>query len=317
MGAYAAWRVIDLTFATAERYGLWQNDFFAPFAGLIPLYELGVLPHLSWLAQDVTSGSVLSQVDTYTFRRSEYMLACAQDQRPGQLGFQTHLWQAPLDLDAVVFTSHPGTLEGRTPGYWTGGWMPKVVQEENVAIALYEWRPAGLIVPTIVLPFTHAYFPQEHFDEVRSVPPWTLGRKGDAYVALFSNRPTYWNDTGEWAGKDLIADGTSNIWICEMGCAATRGSFDDFVDGTVAAKVKVLGNCVTYHSPSQGKMHVGWFTRLKVNGRPIKIHREQRFDNPYCQAEFDQNPILIELGEQWLELDFAGGERRMSERGRR
>ena len=312
MGAYAAWQVVDLTFATAEAYDLWENEFFAPFADLVPLYELGLLPALSFLAQNATSGSVLSRVDTYTYRRPDYMLACAQDQRPGQLGFQTHLWQATIDLDAVVFTSHPGSLEGRTPGYWTGGWMPKVVQAENVAIVLYEWRPASLIVPTLVLPFTHAYFPRQHFDEVRAIDKWTLGRKGDAYLALFSNRPTHWNETGEWAGKDLIADGTSNTWICEMGCRTTDGTFDEFVDDIVAAEVKVLGKRVTYHSPSQGKMKVGWRTRLKIDGRPVQIHHDDRFDNPYCRTSFGQDPIRIERQDEWLELDFAGAERRMS-----
>ena len=35
------------------------------------------------------------------------MLSSAQDYRPGCFGEQYHAWQATLDEDAVVFTTHP------------------------------------------------------------------------------------------------------------------------------------------------------------------------------------------------------------------
>lgn len=309
MGGYAAWQTVDLTFAAAEEWQLWENKFFAAFEPLLPLYELGILPLVSYGAQAATSGSLLSTVDTYTYRSPDYMLACAQDHRSGQLGFQKVAWRAALDRDAVILTSHPGTLEGDNPGYWTGGFMPKVVQNENVLIAIYQWRPVSELVPTVVFPYNHAFFPREHFDEVREVGKWTFGRVGEGYIGLFSNRPTSWTTEGEWADRELIADGTSNVWICEMGRAAEDGSFDGFVSKLSAARIKVQGTRVAYDSPSQGQMKTGWSTGLKIRGEIMPIHNYPRYENPYCVAERGADRVHIAHRGRSLTLDFGAARR--------
>ena len=302
MGAYADWRVVDLTFRMAEDLNLWENDFFAPFSLFRPLWEMGTLPYLSVLLSDVTSGSVLSTVNTYAYRTPDYMLASAQDHRWGELGYQEHQWQATMDVDAVIFTSHPGSLEGRTPGYWTGGWKPKVVQEKNVLVAIYEWKPASLFIPGLILPFTHAYIPQDSFDELKESGHWLFGRKDGSYFALYSSGETRWSE-GEWQGVDLIADGTPNVWICEMGSEA-GGSFKDFVLTIENAAVSVTGTFVMYDSPSLGTITTGLYAAFRVNGQKIDVSDYPRFDNPYCRHEFGSNPISIEFEEESLILDF-------------
>jgi hypothetical protein len=309
MGAYADWRVVDLTFQMLEEWDLWENDFFGPAKLFRPLWERGWLPYLSWLLNDVTSGSVLSQVNTYTFRTPDYMLAAAQDQRHGELGYQQHAWQATIDRDAVVFSSHPGSYDAETPGYWTGGWMPKVVQERNVVIAIYEWKPSSMIFPRVVIPYTHAYVPRYAFDEMYQCDHWTFCRKGDAYLALYSDRATRWAEEGEWAGVDLIADGTPNVWICEMGSRRMNGSFDRFMDDIEKAFVCVMGTCVTYHSPGVGRMHVSLITPLRVDWRVVKVDEYPRYDNPYAYHEFGDNPLEIAFQNRSLYLDFDRPER--------
>ena len=147
---------------------------------------------------------VLSEVDTYTYRSAHAMLSTAQDYRRGCFGNQYHAWQATLDEDAVVFTTHPEneprTGTSRWPdadGYWSGtGSMPKSAQHGTAAIHLYAPAFASPTGPPLdafqYLPYTHAYFPTERFDEVRQVGNWTIGRYGDGYVALWSWRPTRW-----------------------------------------------------------------------------------------------------------------------------
>ena len=82
--------------------------------------------------------------------------------------------------------------------------------------------------------YTHAYFPQERFDEVVQHGGWTFGRKGDGYVALWSWRPTQWrtyDDPGIFTHGltqpfDLVADGgADNVWITQVGDAAKFGDF--------------------------------------------------------------------------------------------
>ena len=135
------------------------------------------------------------------------MLSSAQDYRPGCFGNQYHAWQATLDEDAVVFTTHPGN-EPRA-GQPAGSTPTSTGRDRRHA----PQRPAGRRRHPPVrarssrrrtgppldafgyLPYTHAYFPTERFDEVRQVGGWTLGRRGDGYVALWSWRPTQWRRT--------------------------------------------------------------------------------------------------------------------------
>ena len=144
---------------------------------------------------------VLSEVDTMTWRSPDAMLSTAQDYRPGCYGEQYHAWQATLDEDAVVFTTlpgnepRPGTSWVDADKYWTGtGAMPRSAQEGSAAIHLYALAYAangpGPLEDFTYLNYTHAYFPTERFDEVRQVGNWTLGRRGNGYVALWSWRPT-------------------------------------------------------------------------------------------------------------------------------
>src|SRR4030095_2184273 len=137
----------------------------------------------------------------------------------------------------VVFTTLPGN-EPR-PGtrwvdadmYWTGtGGMPRSAQVGSAARHLQRprRRPTGRgpLETFSYLPFTHAYFPTERFDEVRQAGNWTLGRKGDVSVALWSWRPTEWRThdppvtftNGLTQPFDLVAPGgADDAWIVQVG----------------------------------------------------------------------------------------------------
>src|SRR5262249_19687370 len=136
-------------------------------------------------------------------------------------------------------------------GYWTGdGAVPRSGQFENVNISIYapqyEQSTTG---PFRYQNFTHAYFPQDAFDEVTQRGNWTFGRKGDGYVALWSARPTRWVQydgvthptRGMTKPFELIADGgPDNVWITEVGRKTEwqdKGGFDGFVEAVLLAKV--------------------------------------------------------------------------------
>ena len=143
------------------------------------------------------------EVNKVTYKTPDYMLCSAQDFRPGQPGFQQHIWQATFGPDAVVFVTHPPCLSednSHRPGCWHGNAvLPRVAQWKDVLIAVHNLpaggRPpvarvavqdAGDVLPAggrppvtraavqdagDVLPeadwlgFTHAYFPAWAFDE--------------------------------------------------------------------------------------------------------------------------------------------------------
>src|SRR5690606_31907535 len=130
----------------------------------------------------------LSEVNIETYRTPDFMLSCAQDYRKGAPGYQQHIWQATLGVEAVVFTNSPGSREeGGTPNFWAGNTtMPRAAQYKNIVVSIYN------IPANNRLPFSHAYFPKAAFDEVIETGQWVLGRKDNGYIAIYSQNPLTW-----------------------------------------------------------------------------------------------------------------------------
>jgi hypothetical protein len=345
-GALTAWQVVPLTLATIDEHDLWETELFQPYQELADAAggDPEVARQLAHALRCQINIGLLREVDTITWRSADAMLSTAQDYRPGCFGHQYHAWQATLDENAVVFTTNPGN-EPR-PGdrwvdadlYWNGGaTMPRSAQHGAAVINLYAPQypaPAGPPLDAFgYLPYTHAYFPTEHFDEVRQEGGWTFGRRGEGYVALWSWRPTEWRthdpaDTftnGLTEPFDLVAPGgASNVWITEVGDATRWGSFDAFVAAVMAATVSVedLGSAdgvsrgfdVSYQSPTEGAMTLSWTGPLTVDGVEAPLHGADRFDNPFGTTVFGDTTMEISDGRASLTLDLAQGERHATTR---
>jgi hypothetical protein len=201
----------------------------------------------------------------------------------------------------VVFTNHPGTGDEsadheKRPNFRAGNrWLPRAAQHENVLVCVHH-------APTDdPFPFSHAYFPRAAFDEVEARGHWTFGRKGDGYVALYSQTPA--RAVGE---DELRADAPSNVWLCEMGDAARWGSFAAFVDAVSAAPVAHPAPlAVVYGSPFQGEVRFGWTGPLTVAGEEVPLSGYPRFDNPYCRTAFGETRYVVRHGGQELTWDFG------------
>jgi hypothetical protein len=346
-GALTAWQTVPLTLATIEEHDLFETALFAPFKPLADLTggDPDIARQLAHGLRCMINVGVLGAVDTVTWRSGDAMLSSAQDYRPGCFGHQYHAWQATLDEDAVVFTTLPGN-EPR-PGdrwvdadlYWSGtGAMPRSAQQGAAGIHLYAPRFAapgpGPLAGFSYLPYTHAYFPTERFDEVRQVGNWTLGRAGDGYVALWSWRSTAWRThdpavtftNGLTQPFDLVAPGgADNAWIVEVGDAARWGSFDAFAEAVAGAPISVTplgpgpdglpaGFDVRYTSPSEGTLSFSSTGPFTVDGGEVPLHGTNRFDNPFGQTAFGESAVEISDGTARLSLDIATGDRHASVR---
>jgi hypothetical protein len=245
------------------------------------------------------------------------MLSTAQDYRKGYGGDQQHIWQATLGEDAGCFTTHPAKIEGLTPDYWAGsGLLPRAAQYKNLVIAIYKLEK----IPTLYVPirhfFTHAWLPKDKFDEVREEHGWIFARKGEGYLALRSRNPYFWNEretrvdkfnyrkAPEDLGREVIAPGKQNIWICQLGRKADDGTFEQFMMSIGSATLTFQGWNVEYQSPGCGLVRFGWEGPLTVNGEEIQLHGYPRYDNPYVKAEFDPAEIQIRADGHTLRLDW-------------
>ncbi|UDY34954.1 hypothetical protein [Dermatobacter hominis] len=343
-GALTPWQLVPLTIDTLDRHRLWDADLFDLFDDLRHAIgaDADLWRQMSADLHPMVNAGLLSEVHTYTWRNAHGMLSCAQGYRPGTAGFQHHIWQATLDERAIVFANHPGNGPSPNAGdyldhdrYWTGSaTLPRSAQHRRVAVHSFEpaFAPPepGILDPFAYEPYTHAYFPTEHFDEVRRLGHWTIGRKRDGYVALWSWRPTEWRRhdpattyTGGLTGDfDLVADGgADDVWIVELGDAARSGTFDEFCEAIAAAEIRVEdpgwtatgphpGFDVRYESPAEGTVECRPGSPLVVAGSPVELAHDRRFDNPYTSIGRGETTVPIRDDAGGWELDLDAGTRR-------
>lgn len=313
-----------------DAFNWWENGFFVdfqPYKGFLKaLRNLGLLkPLAKWLEKDL-SRNMRDNADVYTYKTPDYMLSTAQDHRKGFGGDQHHIWQATLGPDAVCFTTHPGTIGGKSPNYWEGsGLLPRSVQVKNLNITLYDIKP---IFPALYVPikhiYTHAWLPKDKFDEVVEKDDWIFARKGDGYLALYSFQPNFWNTAEvEIAGvhipkneqdfnRDVIALGKQNIWITQLGRKAEDGQFEEFMQKMLEAKLSFgTGMQVSFDSPGNGVVKVAWDGPVTVDGRDISLENYPRYYNPYVQTDKDPQEIHVEVEGEELYLNWKTGERRV------
>lgn len=345
MQALTAAPVVPLTVNTINEYNLWETRLFSRFAALRPLTtDLVAAQQLSAALAAVINFGLLEEVNTHTHRTADYLLSSAQDYRKGALNGQIHAWQATFGRDAILFTQHPAVpivestawRDDPDPGYWTGeASMPRTAQHENVAIHLYAPQYSGTNPPPLDAfryePYTHAYVPQDHFDEVVQEGAWTFVRRGDGYAALYSWRPTEWitvdpavvATNGMTQPFDLRATGgPDNVWIIECGRRADSGDFAAFRAAVLAAPVTVTprppigafpgGFDVAYDSPSQGLLTFGWEAPLTRNGVEVPITDYPRRDNPWAQTDYGDPRTVIDVDGYRVEVDFDAGTRVVS-----
>lgn len=199
--------------------------------------------------------------------------------------------------------------------------MPRSAQFERTAIHIYSPLYDETTDPILDLVFhyrdyTHAYFPQDHFDEVVQVGNWTIGRKDGGRIALWSQRAPTWRvydpavhaTNGMEQPFDLVAEGgPDNVWIVEVGTDAAPGSFDDFVTAVTADEPEVTGTGqvdVRWRSPSLGEISFGWDSPLIVDGREEPTADFPRHESPWGNIDRLQTQHRWSTDGSQLDLDF-------------
>lgn len=317
--AYAHPKIINLFMQMMDKNNWWENRFlspFKPYRGLLKMLQTtATLPLLARSIEYDVCRNTREEVNLYTYRTPDYMLSCAQDYRRGYGGDQQHIWQATLGPNAICFTTHPSRRGMGTPDYWTGsGTLPRAAQVKNVVIVIYKiTRRPALYVPNQDF-FTHAWFPRDFFDEVVERTGWIFARKNDGYLALHSQHPYNWQtENGEDCNREIIVKSPHNVWLCEMGKRLDNGSFNNFIELICNSELNFSRLHVTYHSPSQGRLSFGWDGDLRQNGKVVPLDNYPRYSNPYSDAGFPSDEIIINAKDANLSLNWIDLTRRMAE----
>ncbi|MGI5899091.1 MAG: hypothetical protein ACOX8S_04105 [Christensenellales bacterium] len=300
-------------------YWNWMLNRVYAYKEMYELHDQAGAPCVD--APDYTS---MTEVNIYTYKTPDYMLSCAQDFRKGRMGYQQHPWTASLGGRAQVFTNSPASNDYISrPNQIAGNLnLPRAVAHNNVQLCIYRINP-----DFVDYLYSHCYFPQHEFDEVAEKYGWVFGRKENGYIAVRSLRPARWLPVNPQAYRsvyfdpqkaeemiarakpfDYMAPGHANVWAVELGSKAQNGSFEQFMTGFENAAITGDSHNFTYNSPSQGEMKFGWTCPLNVNGQDIGL-RYKRYDNPFCQAEFNTGRLEIRAGGSLTVLDHDKLER--------
>jgi hypothetical protein len=205
------------------------------------------------------------EVNTATYKTTDYMLGSVQDYRPGEKGDREHIWQATLGPDAIVYVNHPANSnesDARSPGAWLGNRiLPRVAQWRDALIAIYRLPEDDW------MGFTHAYFPVHAFDEYRIHDGWAFARKGDGYLALTAAQGIELTRKGPSAYRELRSYGRKNVWLCLMGRALTDGSFEKFQGAVLALDAGLEGVSARTTTLRGQTLSFGWTGPLGVDGK--------------------------------------------------
>ena len=312
--AYAHPKTLPLFVKMLDEFHWWDNKSFEGFKQQQTMIQaaqkIGGLSTLAKLYELDLTRNTREEVNIYTYRTPDYMLSTAQDYRAGYGGDQQSIWQATLGRDAVCFTTHPVPDAKATPDYWTGnGTLPRAAQLENVVIVVYDATEKPGLYVTKTGDFTHAWLPQNRFDEVVERDGWIFARRDDGYLALWASQPGRWQDED----RELVVDGRKTVWLCELGRRATDGKFSQFVQRIAKAPIDVADLQVTYQSPSQGRLDFGWTGPLKQNDEVVELHGHPRYDNPFVRADFPAEHVRFCHGDFGLTLDWETLERSIDE----
>lgn len=336
LGAVGMWQVSDVGVAQADKFRLWEGDAFADVKLLYDVQGGDAEALKAWLQANpmILNLGFLSEANTYAWRSPQISLASVLDHRKGEMRDQVHAWQATIDPDARVFTTHPMTEPAESdnwrdddiPGYWTGeASMPRSAQFERTGIHLYQpaWDRNTDPLLGQVFPYreyTHAYFPQDHFDQVVEQDGWVFGAKDGGFVALWSWRPAAFREldgvtatNGMSSPFDLVAEGgADNVWIVEV-ATEVDGSFDEFIAAVTANEPDVERTedrfTVAWQSPAAGALTFGWDEDFTVAGSTVPVAEFPRHDSPWGQVERLETVHEFSNGDESLTLDFESFER--------
>ncbi|WP_040493267.1 hypothetical protein [Ilumatobacter nonamiensis] len=340
LGGLGLWQMARTGLQQGEEYRLLETEQFEQVALMAALNDNDPERVRAWLHQfdAIVNFGFLSEANTYAYRHPKVSLASVLDHRFGEMRDQVHAWQAAIDEDAMVFTSHPLTPPAESedwgddpdPGYWTGeASMPRSAQFRKTAVHIYQpaWdesTDATLWSVFPYQPFTHAFVPQDRFDEVRQVGNWTLMTKAGGHIALWSWRTPNFRPAGPGEATrdftqpfDLVAEGgPDNVWIVEVGNDEDDGDFDAFVAAITSSDPAVVrddaGFAVDWTSPSSGSIEFSSTGAFVVDGSDQPLADHPRHESPWGTVEHESLQYRLSDGTHQWSVDFDSAERTVS-----
>jgi hypothetical protein len=142
------------------------------------------------------------------------------------------------------------------------------------------------------LHFSHAYIPEEKFDEIIYKEKAFFGRKSDSYVALLSAYPF------ERKKDELVQHGKFTAWVCHLSAKAESDSFENFVAKVIKNKFKFDGRTLGYNT-----LELTYKGDFYIDGKKADSNYD-RYDTPYVKAVRKPSEMNIRHNDKALKINF-------------
>jgi hypothetical protein len=194
-----------------------------------------------------------------------------------------------------VFTTHPGApffddqARNFSPDYWVGnGILPDCVQYENIHMSIYKSDLRKGFLERKRLHFSHAFFPKEKFNEVRTDLTAVYGRAGNSYIALLAPNKLEWKDD-----EEIVQNGTVTAWVCRLSSKSESGSFEEFIKEAGSVPLRFSSLRLEY-----GDVSLKYRKDFTISGKRIETEYK-RLEAPW--AQINRKPYEIRL--EWNSLE--------------
>jgi len=220
------------------------------------------------------------------YRTPHAALASAQINPRRELLTMTLPWCASLPGGIQVFSTHPGPghlSHHHRCNYWSGTiTAPRLGQGRSALLCVYD------ISPFDPWGYTHAYWPTARFDETREAAGWHFGRAGSGYVALRPVPGGRLITEGPYAGRELIATGCRNGWVCQIGGGPDRAAFEAFCASVCAARLSFDDDHLIYESPTDGLLDLTRNGEFTVEGEAVTWPPELHIETPWAYSRWGE-----------------------------
>jgi endonuclease/exonuclease/phosphatase family metal-dependent hydrolase len=232
---------------------------------------------------------------------------------------------------AAIIAYKPKDFQLALFGHRTHAWFPKAAFDQNADRDDWEGydlpsrsgpfpTPMPMVDTTAKPPLIPSLTPMPSVNSNVDSGAWIFGRVGDSYVALYSGQKPEMTSTGDWANREIIAEGKRNVFILQVGSKDEFGSYINFKRRVLSARIHINGlhwapadfQC-SYDVPGGKRLELHYDEdKVRYAGFGFADNEFPRYDNPFAQVAWQQNRYVIQHKGKSLIHDIQRKQRRVA-----
>ena len=123
-------------------------------------------------------------------------------------------------------------------------------------------------------------------DEVQYLDRWIIGKKGEAYAAVFCSAEFQVTKTGMFRNRELLCPARDAIWILQLGTEAEFQTFSAFCKAVTESAIQYTSDGICYNSPTCGSISLSFQHSAAQNGISFVTDNFPLIENRFASSEY-------------------------------